>query len=309
LTSKTVRTILFLILKLAVSGTLLVYIFRKTGIGNIAGQLRSMDPWLFLTASALYLALIFLSAVRWRVLLGGGLPLGSLYSLGLIGSFFNNLLPGAVGGDAVKAYYLYRETRDGGKTIASVFMDRYVGYAGLLSIGLVSGLIAFRDLAALGVQWLMPALFAAFLAGSLAVFGMRIGRRFSTVANFYEFFHTTLRDRRVMTRAFLLSLLIQVLNILSIYLIARGIGQRPPFLALFVFVPIVVTVMMVPISISGFGLRESAFVVLFGLIGMPAEASTSISFLWFLSVAVGSLAGLVEYLRRGKQKGRGAAPG
>lgn len=297
MTSKTIRTILFLAIKLAVSGTLLAYIFRKAGIGNIAGQLRSMDPWYFLAASAVFLVIIFLSAVRWRILLGGELSLGRLYSLGLIGSFFNNLLPGAVGGDAVKAYYLYKETRDGGRSIASVFMDRYVGYVGLLSIGLVSGLIAFRDLASLGVQWLMPALFAVFLAASLVVFGLRVGRRFATVANFYEFFHTTLRDRRVLAQTFLLSLLVQVLNFLSVYLIARGLGQQPSFLALFVFVPIVITVMMVPISISGFGLRESAFVLLFGLLGVPAEASTSISFLWFLSVAVGSLAGLVEYLR------------
>ena len=291
------RTAILVILKLAVSGTLLAYIFRKAGIGNIAGQLRTLDPRLFLSASAVFIVIIFLSAVRWRVLLGGGQPLGRLFSLCLIGSFFNNLLPGAVGGDAVKTYYLYRETQEGGKSIAAVFMDRYVGYAGLLTIGLVSGIIAFRDLTPLGVQWLTPALFTAFLAGSLVVFGARIGRRFSTVANFYDFFHDTLRDRRTMVRTYLLSLVIQVLNILSVYLIARGLGQRPPFLALFVFVPIVVTVMMIPISISGLGLRESAFVVLFGLLGMPAEASTSISFLWFLSVAFGSLAGLVEYIR------------
>jgi len=216
------RTAILIILKLAVSGTLLAYILRKAGIGNIAGQLRTLDPRLFLSASAVFIVIIFLSAVRWRVLLGGGQPLGRLFKLCLIGSFFNNLLPGAVGGDAVKTYYLYRETQEGGRSIASVFMDRYVGYAGLLSIGLVSGIIAFRDLTLLGVQWLTPALFTAFLAGSLVVFGARIGRRYSSVANFYEFFHDTLRDRRTMARTFLLSLVIQVLNILSVHLIAQA---------------------------------------------------------------------------------------
>ena len=51
------------------------------------------------------------------------------------------------------------------------------------------------------------------------------------------------------------------------------------------------------ISISGLGVRESAFVLLFRLTGVPAEASMSISFLWFLSIVAASLIGLVEYLR------------
>jgi uncharacterized membrane protein YbhN (UPF0104 family) len=177
-------------------------------------------------------------------------------------------------------------------------MDRYVGYAALLCIGLASGLAAFRDLEAVRMQWLTPLLFLSFLCGSLAVFGLRIGRRFAAVADFYEYFHETMRNRPVLAKAFLLSLGVQVLSILMVYLISRGIGHQLPFAALFVFVPIIITAMMVPLSISGLGIREGAFVLLFGLIGIPAEASTTISFLWFLSIAAASLAGLVEYLRR-----------
>jgi hypothetical protein len=82
-----------------------------------------------------------------------------------------------------------------------------------------------------------------------------------------------------------------------IYFTARGIGVRLPFTALFVFVPVIITVTMIPVSISGLGVRESAFVVLFGLAGVPAGAAASISFLWYLSATVGSLTGLVEYVR------------
>jgi hypothetical protein len=256
-----------------------------------------MDLRLFALSSVAYLLLLFLAAVRWSILLGGEHTVAKLFSLTLIGAFFNNLLPGAVGGDAVKAYYLYRDTGKGGKSIASVFLDRYVGYAGLLCIGLVSGLLAFQDLAAVGMQWISPLLFAAFIAGSLVVFGLRIGRRFSTVADFYDFFHERVRDRGAMAKTFLLSLAVQGLAILMVWLIALGLGQHPSFAALFVFVPIIFTVMMVPLSISGLGIREGAFVLLFGLTGISAEASTTISFLWFLSIAAVSLLGLIEYLR------------
>ena len=284
--------------KLAVSSLLLAFVLRKAGLQNVLAHLREMDLRFFVLSSLLYLAVLFLASVRWSILLGGKHPIGRMYSLTLIGAFFNHLLPGAVGGDAVKAYYLYREAGQGGRVIASVFMDRYVGYVALLSIGLVSGLAAFGELRTIGMQWLTPLLFIAFLAGSLVVFGLRIGRRFASIADFYGYFHETMRDRRVLAKTLLLSFGVQALSILMIYLIARGTGQRPAFAALFVFVPIIITATMVPVTISGLGIREGAFVLLFGLTGMSAEASTAISLLWFLSVAASSLLGLIEYLRR-----------
>ncbi len=298
MSSKTLRTILLFAVKAVISGLLLTLIFRKAGLQNILAHFREMDPRFFILSSILYLGTLYLSAIRWGLLLRGGHPRGKLFSLCLIGSFFNNLLPGAIGGDAVKVYYLYRDTQEGGKSIASVFMDRYVGFLALLSIGLFSGFAAFRDLETVHMAWVTPLLFAGFLVGSLVVFGMRIGRRFAAVADFHDYFHDIIRDPKTLGKAFALSLAIQTMSITEIYVIALGIGQHPSFSALFVFVPIIFTVTMLPVSISGLGVREGAFVLLFGLTGITAQASTTISFLWFLSVAAPSLLGLVEYLRR-----------
>ena len=214
-----------------------------------------------------------------------------------MGCFFNNFLPGAIGGDAVKAYYLYKDTGKGGSSVGSVFMDRYIGFFALLFIGMLSGLFALRELNVVGMQWITPSLFVAFLAGSLVFFRMRIGGRFSSITAFYDYFHDCLREKRMLAMTFSLSIVIQLLSILMVYLIALGMGQKPSFTALFVFVPIITTISMIPLSISGLGIRESAYVVLFGLTGIPAEASTSISFLWFLSITATSLAGFVEFLR------------
>lgn len=297
MSSKKLRTALLLALKIIVSGLLLTFVLRKVGLQNIISHLREMDLRFFFLSSLTYLLTIFLASLRWGTLLKQAHSRTKLFSLCLIGSFFNHFMPGAVGGDAVKAYYLYKETGQGGGSLGSVFLDRYVGYFALLSIGLVSGIAGYGDLKALGLHWLTPSLFILFLSGSLLFFGLRIGRRFSAIADFYDFFHDTLRDRRAIGNAFLLSLAIQFLTILEIELIALGLGQHPSFTALFVFVPLIITVMAVPISISGLGLREGAFVVLFGLTGISAEAGTAISFLWFLSVAAGSLPGLFLYLR------------
>jgi uncharacterized protein (TIRG00374 family) len=295
---------LFLTLKITVSGLLITLVLRKVGLQNILSHLRTMDLRFFFLSSLVYLLTIFLASLRWGILLKGPHSSKKLFSLCLIGSFFNHFMPGMIGGDALKAYYLYRESGHGGSILGSVFLDRYVGYCALLSIGLVSGIAGYGELKALGLHWLTPSLFILFLSGSLLFFGLRIGRRFKAIADFYDYFHETLRDRRALGKAFLLSLMIQILTILEIFLISMGLGQHLSFTALFVFVPLIITVMAVPVSISGLGLREGAFVVLFGLTGISAEVSTSISFLWFLSVMAGSFVGLLEYLRLRRPSGQ-----
>lgn len=276
---------------------LLVVIFRKAGLENVLSHLSSIDPKYFLLASLFYILASFVSALRWGMFLEETFPVGKLFSLYMIGSFFNNILPGVIGGDAVKIYYLYRDTKKGATSFGSVFMDRYIGFFALLTIGLAAGIVAFHDLEKVGMQWIPLFLFAAFVAGSMAFFGLRMGSRFTALANFYDYFHTSLKKKRVLLYTFLLSSIVQVLGIFAVFVIALGIGQRLSLTALFVFLPIIITVTTVPISISGLGIREGAFVLLFGLIGIPPQVSTSISFLWFLSVAAMSLIGLVEYFR------------
>lgn len=291
------RKLLLLAVKVAVSAILLALIFKKAGLRNIIVNLQSMDLRYFLLASFLYVVIVAIAALRWQLLLDEQYPTLQLVSLYFIGSFFNHILPGTVGGDSVKIYYLYKDTRKSGSSLGSVFLDRYIGLVALLSIGLVSSIIANRELSRIGLQWMIPSVLALFIVGSLLVFGLRIGKRFSFIHEFYDYFHTYLNKKMTMLKTFCMSLFIHMLTISIIFVIALGMGQRLPFTALFVFMPIIMTVTSIPITISGFGVREGAFTLLFGLIGIPPQICTSISFLWFLAMAATSLIGLVEYVR------------
>ena len=298
--------ILSSILKIGVSAFLLSYVVRKAGPANVIKHMQAMDPWFFLLAVAIYIGVAWLVALRWRILLDYRYPARRLFSLHMIGNFFNTILPSTMGGDAVKAYYLYRDTNSGGVSFGSVFLDRYLGLLARLVLGVVSGLAAFSKLKSIGLQWAMPAIFGVFMAGSAVVFRFRIGKRFGAVADFYDYLLSHLKRSQVLLKTFLLSLVIQIFLIVMIATVAWGIGQRLSFTELFVFIPIIMTIMIIPVSISGFGVREGAFVMLFGLTGIPAPISISISFLWFLSTAAASLIGLFEYLRYRKQS---AGPG
>ena len=102
-------------------------------------------------------------------------------------------------------------------------------------------------------------------------------------------------------RPLLLSVLVQFSGIIAVYILALGIGQHLPFLSCLIFLPLIILFTTLPVSISGLGVREGAFVLFFGLIGVKPEVATAISLSWFISTTAGSLLGLVEYMKYKKE--------
>ncbi len=283
--------------KILVSSGLLYFVISKTGIERVVTALRDMDLSFFFLAVFIYLLTIFLCAIRWRLLLHEDFSFGRLFSFYLMGSFFNHILPGIIGGDAVKAYYLYRDTGRGGSAFASVFMDRYVGFTALMLIGLVAfpfGLGYFRGSY---IEWVLPLIIFLFVAASFLIFGMKIGRRIKFLSGVYDYFAMYKGKRGIIVKTFLISLVVQVVVIFAVYFLSIGMRADIPLLPFFMFIPIISTIATVPISIAGIGVREASFVLLFGFVGISPVQATAISFAWFLSYVTGSLPGLVEYLR------------
>jgi uncharacterized membrane protein YbhN (UPF0104 family) len=288
----------FFIFKLAVSALSLYIVFSEAGPREILSMMKRIGPLYFLGACVIYIVGQAVSTVRWKLLLPEKFTFGKLFSLYMIGAFFNSFLPGLIGGDVVKAYYLNKDAKKLSLTLASIFMDRYFGYVALMIVGAVAYPFAFSYFRGAVYQWVMPAIVCAFIIGSFLFFGLQLGRRFRTVSEFYEYFVSLKSRKDVIAKAVLLSLCIQIMGFSAVVLLASAIGENIPVLPLFVFLPIIITVTTIPVSISGLGVREGAFVLLLGLIGIRPEVATSLSLCWFFSNFVGSIPGLAVYVRR-----------
>jgi len=287
--------------KLLVSSGLLYFVISKTGADKVISTLKGINPLAFLLAVSIYIFAIYISSLRWRLLLHERFELKKLFSLYFIGSFFNHLLPGIIGGDAVKAYYLYKDTGKGAPAIASVFMDRYIGFTALMFVGLTAFPFGLRYFRGSYIEWILPFMVFLFILGSFIIFGLKVGRRISLLSGFYDYFSLYKGKRTVLLKTFFLSLIVQVVIIFAVYVLSLGLKIDVPLLPLFIFVPIISTISSVPISISGLGVREASFVLLFGTLGINPAQATAVSFAYFLSVATGSLPGLIEYLRYKKK--------
>jgi len=292
---------LLLLIKLTISSSLLFIVLSRTGVEKVFSTLKDINIAPFIGAMLLYLFAQFVSTVRWKLFLPPTLGIRKLFSLYLIGSFFNTILPGVIGGDAVKGFYLYQTTRNGSLTLASIFMDRYVGLVVLISICTIALPFGFGYFHGSRIAWFVPLIALSFITATFLIFGLRLGQRIKLISNFYHYFHAYRHQKGTIVKSILLSVIVQFSGILSVYVLAHGFNQDIPFTALLVFVPLTVLFSTIPISISGLGVREGAYVVLLGLINVRPEVATAISLSWFLAIATSSLIGLIEYLRYKKE--------
>jgi uncharacterized protein (TIRG00374 family) len=129
------RKLLFLA-KLSILGILVFVLFRYQLIDiNLLKILKNHVDMVFIACLCLFSG-ILIGAIRWKALVdAAGIEMRwkSILKLYLIGSFFSSYLPGAAGGDAVRAYYLYR-LLDSRRSIAimTLLADRLFSLLGLL---------------------------------------------------------------------------------------------------------------------------------------------------------------------------------
>lgn len=317
--NKKLKKLLVVILKFVVSAGLLYMLISKIGAETIIGYLRLLNPLAFICAVGLYVFSIYISSLRWALLINQKISIKRLFSMYMIGSFFNTCLPGIIGGDAVKAYYLSRELKvstaipleknetnlnnpDGNVTaVASVFMDRYIGFSALMIIGMIAFPFGLKYLDSSSPNhfliWLMPGVFFAFVLTSFILFRFKLGSGIRFLSSGYEYFNLYITKRDVMIKGLIYSLIIQISGIVSIYILSIGMSFEIPILPLLIFIPIIIVISLIPISISGIGLREFAFAFFLGSTGVPSDVSVALSLSWFFSVVVASLWGFLEYSR------------
>lgn len=281
---------------------LLYIVLSRTGPERVFYILKGMNLSAFISAILLYLLAQFISTCRWKLLLPGTLKIKKLFPLYMIGSFFNTILPGLIGGDAVKAFYLYQVTGRGSLTLSSIFMDRYLGFVMLTVICIIAFPFGYSYFQNSPIAWMLPFIVLSFIIASLLFFGLRLGKRIKILSEFYDYFHSYRNQKGIIVKALLISAFVQFSGILAVYILALGIGELVPFLACLIFLPLIIMFAALPISISGIGIREGAFVLFFGLIGIRPDVAAAISLSWFLANASGSLLGLIEYIRYKKEK-------
>ncbi|HEY5730620.1 MAG TPA: lysylphosphatidylglycerol synthase transmembrane domain-containing protein [Anaerolineales bacterium] len=299
-----------LILRLAVSGLLLGYLTKLSAFTEIALAFSRIKPLYLLAFFLLYLGGVSLQAVRWKYLLKAWDIQQGFWTLLrwiLTGLFLNNFLPGSLGGDAFR---LYAGGRDTGKVeivAATIFYERVLSYASLVTLGLLVLSNRF-DLASDWSFWLL--LGGVFLAltgitavSTLPAFGRwaeNLVARFPLaerlrLKDWVHSFRFKVNHPGALAGVFLISFLIQFLDVFSFRLIASAIQLNVRFTDLLLFVPLLYLAILLPLSVNGIGIRESVFVIFASSWDITSADAVAFSLTVFALNLAGSLVGGVIY--------------
>jgi uncharacterized membrane protein YbhN (UPF0104 family) len=193
---------------------------------------------------------------------------------------FNMILPSGIAGDAARAIRL-RKDGDLSRATQSVVLERLTGQIaafGLMSIGFSVVLVVPG-----GVVW--PQWIWLILACGLAIVWLRPAwvTRNCKVALFLNHLRGILFDPRQISISGMSAVLISV----SFFACAKATGTTLPFSTLFTAIPLILTAMLVPLSIGGWGWREGAAAAIFPLIGASSDAgiATGVAYGMMLLIA------------------------
>lgn len=308
-------TYLALALKAGITLLLLGAIGLKIDWGAVLESLYSVDlGWLLLAYISLALCTL-IGAYRWKVLLDvhdTKLPLGRLIFHSYVAVFFNAFLVGSTGGDAVRIFLVTRDVRSSKFRVGfSVLVDRFVGIVALLfSASLVlsvsSGVIdpRLKDIFWIGVAsviFLVLSLLLLFLLPqrhSDHFFSCEAGNRvISIILNILKAILAHRTHPLALLWSFVLSLIIVLMTVATGIALANALGITMGWQACLVIIPLALIISSVPLSIGGFGLRETAFVGLFSIYGIGGahgpENAIVYSLFWYLvSLLVSAFGGL-----------------
>ncbi len=315
------RSLLVLALKLLV--TLIPAYFVWHNISSTPGMDRGDLELMVHSLKGLPLLMAFLclfvsnltGCAQWRLLLARqGVNMGykELLRTYFVGLFFNNFMPGNVGGDIKKVYDIKVES---GQTVGAAFtatvFDRLFGlfFLNVLAIG-VGVLFFLRDPAQR--YFLLPSfwVFLGFVVFLSALFSRRAGRLLGLVVGrllparladrfvrMQSRFHVY-RDMQLWTQIIAISAVTQILRVLVHFFCGLAVGVHINVSWYFFYIPMVAVVSALPISIGGFGPRELLAQSLFARAGVGSMQSVAIQLLAYLVSLVVSLFGALEFLRR-----------
>ncbi len=241
-------------------------------------------------AAILFLVQILLGALRWQLVLSvlstpehPGLKKLDSFIIFYIGVFFNNCLPGTVGGDVVRAWMAKSEHVPLQTAINSVIIDRMIALAALVILVLltVPKLGTYLDINAYYVWPLVLLTLAIGWSGFIHAPRLLARHQHIPPVRWLLYFLQSLRALfsypKVSTISLIYAFVSHLIYCLIGYVLAQSFGIDLTLLQCILFIPLVVLVSILPISIGGWGVREATMVGMLGLAGVPSTAALMIS--------------------------------
>jgi glycosyltransferase 2 family protein len=296
------RRSLLLLSKAATSILLLYFSLRWVNVGVLAERFSRFEPGWAALGFLLLMSQIALLAARWREIAkvcGTMLAFNSAFQITFMAAFFNQVLPSTVGGDAVRIWLLARKGAGWASATYSVLADRVVGLV-VLAFIVIACLPFTFTLVHDSIARLLVIGFGTVAGAVLVVL---------TGVQFRQFFNRWMltrhlssalysiaavcRSRRSATIVLSCSVAVHLLTVTAAWCCVKAVTAPISFAQVLFIIPPVVLISSMPISIAGWGVRESSMIIAFAYAGLSQSDGLSVSILLgALSFVVGVVGGI-----------------
>lgn len=304
------------VLRLVGTALLITGIFWFIPFSQVIEALRGVKLGYIGASFALTLVVAYLESVQlWLLLRRIRIPMTVwlVFETKMITRFYGQFLPSELLASAIKLHRLAGPTKQWGEVMAALAMTRLVNMLALLLLGLVFWAIEMPTGPGRWIGFAMIGSIAILLAMHAVLVSPKVNQSFrqllsmrgfawlegrlvgkvrllaGTIVNSYRLF-----GKLVWSVTFL-SILRHVLGIASFALAALSLDVRLSYLTIGWIRVVIQSLMMLPISFSGIGVREGSLVILLQQYSVPASQAVALAFLLFaIQLLSNSLGGLLE---------------
>jgi glycosyltransferase 2 family protein len=301
-----IRKVLIFGVKLAITCACFWYLFRQVNVGDLLREAQNLQIRWFLLAVAVIVLQIPLVGLRWARITAALEPtrsppaLGAMIAITLITNFLSQILPNVMS-DAVRVWMLTRIRSGWRMGLAGIVIDRGMGIAALLAIGFVTLLSASAFTALGGYRQIALAIFGALLLSGIGglicapLYAPLLARWRATrwIGELGLLSRQVLIDSPAAVSITSIALVVHVLSIVSIWSIGQAFSMSLGVVGAAALFTLMVAVAIIPVSVSGWGLREVAVTAFLHAHGMPAQRALLFSICFGLTLLVAALPGAV----------------
>ncbi len=233
------------------------------------------------------------SAIPWKMLLSYlkvPLPWSQAVLLCLAGFGCNNLIPGGLGGDAFRAWVVgVRAEGRYAEPVVTVLLDRWLSFLCLMFLAFATAAVYWSELGRIGLQdvigWVLLA-FIALLGVSFILFvgklpiSQRLAQRFTMgvpVVKLSDIMWQCTKQKALMTKCYLLTLITPLLDAWIFYLISEGLHLNMPFWVYLLMVPVMRVIHHIPVSVNAVGTQDAACLFYLSAFGVSEAAALNVS--------------------------------
>lgn len=291
------------------SVVLIYFAFRKIDVIHLVNELKMVPLW-FVVIMVFYMIMVSLiGGVRWSLLVLKQPKIIDFWNFtkaSYIGGFYSLFFPSMVAGDIVKWMPLIKKYKDLSKTklAGSVIIDRVIGLSAFITIGflaLITGKIfkyQFPDM----LLWL----FSGLALGTVVFYTLVFTVDFEKIFGKYKILRRVLEvvdllkseNKQRILKCYLISLLAEPIWMFPVWCYSLIFNAGISLLQVYIFLPVIALILVLPISIAGFGARENLYLYFFGALGFADEkillVSTFGGILGVLNSLIGGLLILLQ---------------